>query len=73
MKDSDILFLGDKWVIAVNIAFDDYVSLIGAMRLVIGQVSHNIQVHRNPRESVFDVHWEEINRLERVNEEPEND
>lgn len=57
----------------MNIALDDYTSLIGTMKLVLGQVPHNIQVHRDPRAFTFDIHWEEIDRLEKMNRELEND
>jgi hypothetical protein len=43
------------------------------MRLVLGQVRRNIQVHSDPRKFPFDIHWEEINRLEKMNGELEND
>ena len=73
MKGTDILFSGDKWTIAVNIALDDYESLVGVMELALGQVRRNIQVHENPKDYSFDIHWEEINRLEKMNGELEND
>ena len=73
MKGTDILFSGDKWTIALNIALDDYESLVGVMELVLGQVRRNIQVHENPKDYSFDIHWEEINRLEKMNGELEND
>ncbi len=44
MKETDILFSGDKWTIVVNIASDDYESFVGVMGLVLGQVRRNIQV-----------------------------
>jgi hypothetical protein len=31
VKEADILLSGDKWTIAVNIAIDDYVSLVKTM------------------------------------------
>ena len=58
VKDIDILFSEDKWTIAVNITLDDYISVIGAMKLVLGQVRHNIQVHTDSWEFAFDIHWE---------------
>ena len=73
VKGTDILFSGDKWTIAVNIALDDYESLVGVMELVLGQVRRNIQVHENPKVYSFDIHWEEINRLEKMDGELEND
>ena len=73
MKERDILFAGDKWTIAMNIALDDYESLVGVMELVLGQVRRNIQVHEIPKGYAFDIRWEEINRLEKMNGELEND
>ena len=71
VKETDILFSGDKWTIAVNIALEDYESLVAVMELVLGQVRRNIQVHKNPKHYAFDIHWEEINRLEKMNGELE--
>lgn len=73
MKDADILLSGDKWTIAVSIAIDDYVSPVKTMRLVLGQVRRNIQVHKEPSASVFDIHWEEINRRKVLNQGLKND
>ena len=73
VKETDILFSGDKWTIAVNIALDDYESLVGVMGLALGQVRRNIQVHRNPKNATFDIHWREICRLEKMNEKFEED
>ena len=73
VKETDILFSGDKWTIVVNIALEDYESLVGVMGLVLGQVHRNIQVHKNPKDYAFDIHWEEINRLEKMNGELEHD
>ena len=41
VKETDILFSGDKWTIAVNIALEDHESLVGVMGLVLGQVRRN--------------------------------
>jgi hypothetical protein len=43
------------------------------MRIVIGQVRHNIQVHKEPSASILDIHWEEIDRLEVLNQGLQND
>ena len=51
----------------MNIALDDCESLVAVMRLVLGQVRRNIQVHKNPNDYAFDIQWEEINRLEKMN------
>jgi len=64
IKDTDILLSGDKWTIAVNIALDDYVILIENMKLVLDTVRQKIQVYKNPRLYSFDIHWEEISRLD---------
>jgi hypothetical protein len=64
---------GDKWTIAVNIAINDYESLVKAIHLLLGQVRRNIQVHKEPNASTFDIHWEGTNRLEILNQELEND
>jgi hypothetical protein len=60
-------------MIAVNIAIDDYVSVVKTLRLVLEQIRHNIQVHKEPSTAIFDIHWEEINRLETLNQELTND
>ena len=73
VKETDILFSGDKWTIAVNIALDDCESLVAVMGLVLGQVRRNIQVHKNPNDYAFDIQWEEIDRLEKMNGELEHD
>jgi hypothetical protein len=38
MKDTDILLSGDKWTFAVNVALNDYLSLIKGIRFVLGQI-----------------------------------
>ena len=57
----------------MNIALDDCESLVAVMRLVLGQVRRNIQVHKNPNDYAFDIQWEEIDRLEKMNGELEHD
>jgi hypothetical protein len=42
VKETHILFSGDKWTIAVNIALEDCESLVGVMGLVLGQVRRNM-------------------------------
>jgi hypothetical protein len=71
VKEAGILLSGDKWTIAINIALDDY-TLIGTMKLVLGQVRRNIKVHRDPRAFAFQIHWEETDRLEKLNRKLEN-
>jgi hypothetical protein len=64
VNDTDILLSGDKWTIAVNIALDDYAIFIQNMKLVLDNVLQKIQAHKNPKSYSFDIHWEEINRLD---------
>jgi len=63
VKDTDILLSGDKWTIVVNIALDDYNILIENMKLVLDHIRQKIQVYKNPKSYSFDIHWEELNRL----------
>jgi hypothetical protein len=63
VKDADILLSGDKWTIVVNIALDDYVTLITNMKMILNQVRQKIQVEKSPRFDSLDLHWEEIDRL----------
>jgi len=64
VKDNDILLSGDRWTIVVNIALSDYDILIENMKLILNTVREKIEVHKNPKLYSFDIHWEEINRLE---------
>jgi hypothetical protein len=73
MKDRDILLTGDKWTIAVNVALDDYLSLIRGMRFALGHIRRNIQAYRYQRVPTLDIHWEEIGRLDKVTNELEDD
>ena len=73
VKDTDILVSGDNWTIAVNIALDDYTVLISTMKLVLGQIRHTIQAHRDPHDVAFKIHWEEISRLEKIIDELQSD
>jgi len=57
----------------VNIALDDYVILIENMKLVLNTVRQKIQVHKNPRLYSFDIHWEEISRLDGMTRKLEMD
>jgi hypothetical protein len=47
VKDTDILLSGNKWTIVVNIALDDYDTLVFVMRKTLEQIGHKIQVYRN--------------------------
>jgi hypothetical protein len=60
VKETDELLSGDKWTIAVNTALDDNKTLVEVMRLMLEQVRYKIQTYKNPRNSTFDIHWEEI-------------
>jgi hypothetical protein len=73
VKEADILLSGDKWTIVVNIAIEDYISLTKSMRLILDQVRGNIRAYKEPKTSIFDIHWEELNHLEKLNQELEND
>ena len=66
VKDTDILLSGDKWTIVVNIALDDYDALVHMMRYTLSQVRQKIGIHRTPkvRGYFFDIHWDEIDRLD---------
>ena len=66
VKDTDILLSGDKYTIVVNIALDDYDALVHIMRYTLSQVRQKIGIHRTPkaRSCLFDIHWDEIDRLD---------
>jgi hypothetical protein len=64
VKNTDILLSGDRWTIVVNIALSDYDMLIENMKLILSDVREKIEVHNNPKLFSFDIHWEEINRLD---------
>ena len=42
IKDTDILLSGDKCTVVVNVALDDYVTLVDSVRLVLGHIRQNI-------------------------------
>jgi hypothetical protein len=44
VKDTDILLSEDKWTIVVNIALDDYATLVDTMKLILNHVSQKMQV-----------------------------
>ena len=73
IKDTDILQCGDKWNIVVNVALDDYMTLVDTMKLVLGHIRQKIQVRKNPKSYAFDLHWEEVNRLDVMTRELEVD
>jgi hypothetical protein len=69
MKDRDILLTGDKWTLAVNIALDDYANLIQGMRFILAQTKRNIGIHKSPNKDIIDIHWDEIDRLNKITDE----
>jgi hypothetical protein len=64
VKDADILLSGDKWTIVINIALHDFTTLVQTMRSTLEHIRYKIQVHKNPKSYFFDIHWEEVSRLE---------
>ena len=50
----------------VNIALDDYDTLIENMKSVFYTVRQKIQVHKNPKIFSFHIYWGEIGRLDRM-------
>jgi len=66
LKETEILLSGDRWTVAVNIAIDDYSSLILGLKLVLNQTQKNIQTYKVPNLVIFDLHWEELDRLDKV-------
>jgi hypothetical protein len=38
VKDTNILLSGDKWTLVVNIALDDYATLISSMKMILKQI-----------------------------------
>jgi hypothetical protein len=69
VKDTDILLSEDKWTIVVNIALDDYTTLVDNMKSILNQMRQNIQVQKNPKSYSFDVHWGQIDRLDIMTKE----
>jgi hypothetical protein len=45
-------------------ALDDYVTLVDSMKLILGHILQKIQVQKNPKSYAFDLHWEEVIRLD---------
>jgi hypothetical protein len=43
------------------------------MKFTLAQIQRNIETHRNPNTRNFDIHWEEITRIERLTRELETD
>jgi hypothetical protein len=42
VKDTGILLSGDKWTIVVNIALDDYATLVDTVKLILNHVRQKI-------------------------------
>ena len=64
VKDTDILLSGDKWIIVVNIALDDYEGLVHTMKMTLSQISQKIRLQKDFEEKYsFEIHWEEIDGL----------
>jgi hypothetical protein len=57
----------------VNVALDDCVTLVDTVKLVLGHIRQKIQVLKNPKSYVFDLHREEVNRLAVMTRELEVD
>jgi len=66
IKETKILLSGDRWTVAVNTAVDDYSSFILGLKLVLNQTRRNIQTHKTPNPATLDLHWEEIEGLDKV-------
>jgi hypothetical protein len=66
VKDTDILLSGDKWTIVVNIALDDFATLVDTMKSVLSHFRQKIHVQQNPKSYSFDIHWGEINQLDKM-------
>jgi hypothetical protein len=72
VKDADILLSGDKCTIVINIVLED-VTLVHNMKLTLGQIRYKIQVYKTPKTNHFDIHWEEVSRLETMVDELDDD
>lgn len=57
----------------MNVALDDCVTLVDTVKLVLGHIRQKIQVLKNPKSYVFDLHREEVNRLAVMTRELEVD
>ena len=66
VKEKDILLSGDKWTIVVNIALDDYDTLVYTMRTILKQIRQKVQERKSPRIYSLDLPWEELNRLDKM-------
>lgn len=57
----------------MNAALDDYITFVDTKKLVLAHILQKIQVHKNPKSHAFDLHWEEVNRLDMMTGELEVD
>lgn len=81
VKDTDILLSGDKWTIVVNIALNDYDTLVYVMKTTLNQIRQKVKtrpgstvIERPYGEFVsFDIYWEEIDRLDKMVQELSTD
>jgi uncharacterized spore protein YtfJ len=48
----------------VNIAVDDYETLVKVMKDTLSQIRQKIHKQKNPKSYSFDIRWEERSRLE---------
>jgi hypothetical protein len=71
VKDTDILLSGDNWATVVNVAVDDYSTLVDTTKSVLGHIRQKIQVQKIPKSYSFDIHWGEVNRLDMMTRELE--
>jgi len=73
VKDTDNLLSGDKWTIVVNIVLDGYATIVDLTRSMLSHNRQKIRVQKNPKAYSFDIHWEELNRLDKIIGELEDD
>jgi hypothetical protein len=67
------LLSGDKWTIAVNIALDDYLSLISSLKMMITQTQQKIRNQNHVWTPSTNLYNGEIVRLSSVIQELEDD
>jgi hypothetical protein len=73
VKDTDILLTGDRWTIAANIALDDYIDLIGSMKLIIKQIQQKTQTQKHVWTTSTNLYWGEMDRSTRIVQGLEDD
>ena len=57
----------------MNIALNDYTSLVDLMKTLLTHMRQNVQVHRTAPAYAFDIYWEELDRLTKMVAELEDD